>query len=275
MTESSLGDLAAQVVASPAPLPGPLWQSLISLGEPRTLDPSDRVLEQGQPPAGLFLLEQGTLEVDLAMGARLALPAATVVGEMSFLSGQPARARVSCREACQLRHIAAERLWGWVAQHPEPGRELLQALASLAMQRLQGQFHQNGYLALVAHDGRKPDLLRVAGEWVDLLHTRPLLTTAHTGALLEQQLGLRISRRVSSGPLGGDQELGSLVVAGLVEAVLFFPDPLNSQPHSADVAALLRVCDVCGVPLATNPGSARLLLQALARPETQPSTRQL
>jgi methylglyoxal synthase len=68
--------------------------------------------------------------------------------------------------------------------------------------------------------------------------------------------------------------VGSLVVAGLVKAVLFFPDPLSSQPHSADVAALLRVCDVCGVPLATNPGTARLLLQGLAQASDQPSTRQ-
>jgi methylglyoxal synthase len=60
----------------------------------------------------------------------------------------------------------------------------------------------------------------------------------------------------------------------LVKAVLFFPDPLNSQPHSADVAALLRICDVCGIPLATNPGTASLLLQALWQAADQPSTRQ-
>jgi len=239
-----------------------------------TLGPGDRVLEQGQPPAGLFLLEQGALEVNLATGARLSLPSPSLVGEMSFLTGQPARAKVSCLEACRLKRISVDELWRWVREHPQQGRELLQSLSALAMQRLQGQFHQSGYLALVAHDGRKQDLLKVAADWVELLRTRPLLTTAHTGALLESQLGLRIGRRVSSGPLGGDQEVGSLVVAGLVKAVLFFPDPLSSQPHSADVAALLRVCDVCSVPLATNPGTARLLLQGLAQTSDQPSTRQ-
>lgn len=261
-------------MTNPAPLNDWLWQTLLSLAEPEDREPGTTLLEQGQPPGGVFLLEQGALQVDLAMGTCLTLPAATLVGEMSFLSAQPARARVSCLEACRLRRIDVKDLWSWVATQPEQGRHVIEGLAGLAMQRLQGQFHQDGYVALVAHDGRKPDLLRVAGEWVDLLHTRPLLTTAHTGRLLEQQLGLRISRRVSSGPLGGDQEVGSLVVAGLVEAVLFFPDPLSTQPHSADVAALMRVCDVCGVPLATNPGSARLLLQALARPGDQPSTRQ-
>lgn len=146
------------------------------------------------------------------------------------------------------------------------GRDLLQALSTLAMERLQGNFHPQKYIALVAHDGRKQDLLNVVKDFAVHLQHRPLLTTAHTGALLEQQLSLRTSRRVSSGPLGGDQEVGSLVVAGLVEAVLFFPDPLTSQPHSADVAALLRVCDVCSVPLATNPGTAKLVLQSLSQP---------
>jgi len=131
------------------------------------------------------------------------------------------------------------------------------------MKRLQGRFHHKTYLALIAHDGRKPALLEMAQRHRQMLSSRPLLTTAHTGARLTEHLGLTISRRVSSGPLGGDQEVGSLVVAGLVEAVVFFPDPLSNQPHSADVAALLRVCDVCGVPLATNAGTADLMLTAL------------
>ncbi|MFM7239157.1 MAG: methylglyoxal synthase, partial [Cyanobium sp.] len=154
---------------------------------------------------------------------------------MSWLSGQPTNAQVSCRESCRIHRIPTEILWHWVQAHSEAGRTLLEALGTLAMQRQQGQFHQGGYLALIAHDGRKQDLGNLASAHVALLQQRPLLTTSHTGLLLEQQLNLCISRRVSSGPLGGDQEVGSLVVAGLVEAVLFFPDPLSSQPHSADV----------------------------------------
>lgn len=254
---------------STPPLPQALWDALLALGQPEVRPQGEVLLEAGERPPGLILLEQGVLQVDLATGSRLALPAASLVGEMSWLSGQPTSARVSCLEGCRIRRIPTDMLWHWVQGHADAGRSLLEALGTLALQRLQGQFHQGGYLALVAHDGRKQDLVAVAGAHVELLRQRPLLTTAHTGQLLEQQLNLSISRRVSSGPLGGDQEVGSLVVAGLVEAVLFFPDPLSSQPHSADVAALLRVCDVCGVPLATNPGTAGLLLRGLAQPSTR------
>lgn len=259
------------MVQSP-PLPQPLWQTLIDLAESSTTTVAGSVLlEQGSRPPGLILLETGTLRVDLPGGSRLSLPAASLVGEMSWLSGQPVRATVACETSCRLHRIQADTLWVWISANPRPGRQLLESLNALAMQRLQGQFHHQNYLALVAHDGRKPDLLTTAQSHLELLRRKPLLSTAHTGQLLKEQLGLMVSRRVSSGPMGGDQEVGSLVVAGLVDAVIFFPDPLSSQPHGADVAALLRVCDVCNVPLATNPGTADLLLTALAQPILQPA----
>lgn len=247
------------------PLPEAIWQTLCSLGVPVELPADAILLTRGLEAEAIFLLEQGILQVDLTIGSRIALPAPSLVGEMSWLSGKPARAQVSAQQPCRLKRIPHQTLWDWAIANPGVGQELIQELSSLAMERLQGQFHQRPYLALIAHDGRKQDLLKVAATFATQLHDRPLLTTAHTGALLEQELGLRISRRVSSGPMGGDQEVGSLIVAGLVEAVLFFPDPLSSQPHSADVAALMRVCDVCGVPLATNPGTAHHLLKSLGQ----------
>ena len=82
---------------------------------------------------------------------------------------------------------------------------------------------------------------------------------------MEKELALPISRVVHSGPKGGDQEVGTLVVEGLVNAVFFFPDPLTSQPHFMDVGALQRVCDVCHVPIATNKGSAFHLFNSLSK----------
>lgn len=255
-----------------APLPQPLWQTLIDLAESSATTAAGSVLlEQGAQPRGLFLLETGTLRVDLPRGSQINLPAASLVGEMSWLSGQPVRATVTCETTCLLHWIEADTLWSWIGANSTPGRQLLESLNALAIQRLQGQFHSQNYLALVAHDGRKPDLMTTAESHLELLRRSPLLSTAHTGQLLKEQLGLTVSRRVSSGPMGGDQEVGSLVVAGLVDAVIFFPDPLSSQPHGADVAALLRVCDVCNVPLATNPGTADLLLTALTQPILQPA----
>lgn len=253
------------MVQSP-PLPLPLWRTLMALAESSAITTAGSVLlERGASPSGLFLLETGTLRVDLPQGSRINLPAASLVGEMSWLSGQPVQATVSCETPCRVHRISVDTLWSWIGSNPTPGRQLLQSLNSLAMQRLRGQFHARSYLALVAHDGRKADLLATVQSHRELLGRSPLLSTAHTGALLKEHLDLTVSRRVSSGPMGGDQEVGSLVVAGLVDAVIFFPDPLSNQPHSADVAALLRVCDVGNVPLATNPGTADLLLTALSR----------
>jgi len=254
---------ADSMVQSP-PLPQPLWQDLLDLAHSsETLAKGSLLLEKGADPRGLFLLETGMLAVDLPSGSRVNLPATSIVGEMSWLSGEPIRATVSCEDSSRIHWIQADYLWAWINNNPTKGRLLLESLSALAMKRLQGQFHHKTYLALIAHDGRKPALLEMAQRHRQMLSSRPLLTTAHTGETLTEHLGLTISRRVSSGPLGGDQEVGSLVVAGLVEAVVFFPDPLSNQPHSADVAALLRVCDVCGVPMATNAGTADLMLTAL------------
>jgi len=256
------------MVHSP-PLPQALWRTLIDLAESsETAAMGSVLLQQGAQSRGLFLLETGTLRVDLPSGAQISLPGSNLVGEMSFLSGQEIRATVTCEDTCRLHQIRPDSLWAWIGANPTAGRRLLEALNILAMQRLRGQFHPHHYLALIAHDGRKSQLLTTARAHLDQLRRCSLLSTAHTGQVLKEQLDLSISRRVSSGPLGGDQEVGALVVAGLVQAVIFFPDPLSIQPHSADVAALLRLCDLCGVPLATNPGTADLLLTALT-PQSQ------
>lgn len=251
------------MVQSP-PLPQPLWQDLLDLADSsETRAKGSLLLAKGADPRGLFLLETGMLAIDLPSRSQLNLPATSLVGEMSWLSGEPIRATVSCAESSLIHWIKTDHLWAWINNNPTKGRLLLESLSALAMKRIQGQFHHKNYLALIAHDGRKSALLEMAQRHRQMLSSRPLLTTAHTGERLSDELGLTISRRVGSGPLGGDQEVGSLVVAGLVEAVIFFPDPLSNQPHSADVEALLRVCNVCGVPLATNPGTADLMLTAM------------
>jgi methylglyoxal synthase len=118
-------------------------------------------------------------------------------------------------------------------------------------------------LALIAHDGKKDDLLRFAKEHVDLLRRLELVATATTGSLLSAQLDLQIER-VSSGPQGGDLEIGAMIVRGDVQAVVFFRDPLTAHPHEPDIQAVMKVCDVHDVPLATNRASAEILLDRIA-----------
>jgi methylglyoxal synthase len=118
-------------------------------------------------------------------------------------------------------------------------------------------------LALIAHDGKKDDLLRFAKEHLDVLRRLRLVATATTGAQLSAQLGLEIER-VASGPQGGDLEIGAMVVRGDVQAVVFFRDPLTAHPHEPDIQAVMKVCDVHDIPLATNRASAEILVDRLA-----------
>ena len=106
-------------------------------------------------------------------------------------------------------------------------------------------------IALIAHDRQKPEMLQFVRRHLDFFRTRRLVATGSTGKLLADDLGLEIER-VAHGPEGGDLMIGGRVAAHEIEAVLFFRDPLTAQPHEPDVSALMRVCDVHAVPLATN-----------------------
>lgn len=118
-------------------------------------------------------------------------------------------------------------------------------------------------LALIAHDGKKDDLIRFAKEHATLLPRLRLVATATTGALLAAQLGLEVER-VASGPQGGDLEIGAMIVRGDVQAVVFFRDPLTAHPHEPDIQAVMKACDVHDVPLATNRATAEIVLERIA-----------
>ncbi|MCS6868686.1 MAG: methylglyoxal synthase [Thermus sp.] len=115
------------------------------------------------------------------------------------------------------------------------------------------------FLALIAHDAKKEEMVAFCRRHRDLLARFPLLATGTTGKRIAEATGLEVER-VLSGPLGGDQQIGARVAEGLVLCVLFFQDPLTPKPHEPDVQALMRVCNVHGVPLATNLAAAEALV---------------
>jgi len=119
-------------------------------------------------------------------------------------------------------------------------------------------------LALVAHDETKDDLLRLARQYRTTLARLHLLATSHTGSQLSQELDLPVEC-LRSGPQGGDMQIGAKIVEGSVDAVVFLRDPLTAHPHEPDIQALMKVCDVHGVPLATNLASAEILLRSLSQ----------
>jgi methylglyoxal synthase len=110
-------------------------------------------------------------------------------------------------------------------------------------------------VALIAHDRKKLDLAIFAKDHAEVLRRFPLIATSTTGSVLEQKAGLTVER-LKSGPQGGDLQVGARIAEDLVLAVIFFRDPLTAQPHEPDVSALMRICDVHDVPLATNLGTA-------------------
>jgi methylglyoxal synthase len=118
-------------------------------------------------------------------------------------------------------------------------------------------------LALVAHDARKDQLLRLARAHRPTLADLRLVATGTTGRVLSFELDLPIEL-AASGPEGGDLQIGARIVSGDVDAVIFLRDPLTAHPHEPDIQALLKACDVHEVPVATNTASAEILLAFLA-----------
>jgi len=118
-------------------------------------------------------------------------------------------------------------------------------------------------IALIAHDKKKAEMIEFVKEYREVLAQYELVATGTTGKLIQQETGLPVERMLS-GPLGGDQQIGGRVASETIDAVIFLRDPLTAQPHEPDITALLRVCDVHNVPLATNRTSAELLLLGLA-----------
>lgn len=116
-------------------------------------------------------------------------------------------------------------------------------------------------IALIAHDSQKPNLLDWAHYNRGSLEEHELFATGTTGGILADNLGLEITR-FRSGPLGGDQQIGAAIVEGRIDAVIFFWDPMEPQPHDVDVKALLRIAVLYNVPIACNRASADFILSS-------------
>ncbi len=118
-------------------------------------------------------------------------------------------------------------------------------------------------IALIAHDGKKPEMVRFIMEHKAILEQKniQIVATGTTGKYIEET-GLKVTRFLS-GPLGGDAQIAARVAEGKTKMVIFFRDPLDKHPHEPDISMLMRLCDVHNVPLATNPATAELLFKSL------------
>jgi methylglyoxal synthase len=122
---------------------------------------------------------------------------------------------------------------------------------------------QRKTVALIAHDNKKDEMIAFAQQHKDVLARYHLIGTGTTGKLINEKVGLNVTRMLS-GPLGGDAQIAAQVAEGKVAAVFFFIDPLGKHPHDPDINSLLRICNVHDVPLATNPSTAAHIISARA-----------
>lgn len=118
-------------------------------------------------------------------------------------------------------------------------------------------------IAIIAHDGKKPEMVAFVKDHFDLFKAKniQLIATGTTGSHLERA-GLEVER-MQSGPMGGDAQIAGRIVEGEVDMVIFFRDPLGKHAHEVDVSMLMRICDVHNIPLATNPAAAMRLVRTL------------
>lgn len=119
-------------------------------------------------------------------------------------------------------------------------------------------------IALIAHDEKKDEMVNFAIAYEHFFKSHRLYATGTTGKRIMAETNLQITR-LMSGPLGGDQQIGAKIATGELDIVVFFRDPLTAQPHEPDVSALLRLCDVYRIPLATNSTTAELLLKSIEK----------
>ncbi len=114
-------------------------------------------------------------------------------------------------------------------------------------------------IALVAHDHKKADLMEWAVHNKIELAKHELIATGTTGKLLEESLD-RPVKKLLSGPLGGDQQIGAMIANGEIDMMFFFWDPMEAQPHDSDVKALLRLCVAWNIPMACDRATADFIM---------------
>jgi methylglyoxal synthase len=119
-------------------------------------------------------------------------------------------------------------------------------------------------IALIAHDEKKNEMVNFTIAYEHIFSQHTLYGTGTTGKRIMAETNLTVNR-LMSGPLGGDQQIGAMIATGEMDLILFFRDPLTAQPHEPDVNALLRLCDVYGIPLATNIATAELLVRSVEK----------
>ena len=229
-------------------------------------------MKKGEPADILMIIINGSTRA-LNDGTQIGLnKIGDVIGENIFIDDAVRNADVQAIEDTSVAVLSLNDFREILYQNRLLALEIRNRVISIRNEReLQNQGSSfidiNKYVALIAHNEMKASLVDFCRINSDQISKFPLIATGTTGSLLYKETGIVLSRKVASGPLGGDQAVGKMISTNNIQAVIFFRDPLSSHPHHADIEALGRLCDVYQIPFATNPSTAYAVLEYINRHE--------
>ena len=236
--------------------------------KPRDIDANEILMAEGEPADCLMYLLKGHVRV-LADNTQLStIDIGGCFGESMFSDQGTRTASVQASEKSVVVRFTLEDYSLFISQNPSLAVKFKNYYIAIKA-RHDDQTHglmfrdNKKYLALIAHNEMKKSLADFVKLHVDDIGRFPLVATGTTGMMLYKETGLVLGKKVASGPLGGDQAIGTMVSTDNICGIIFFRDPLSAHPHHADIEALGRLCDVYQVPFATNPGTAEAILKYL------------
>jgi methylglyoxal synthase len=234
----------------------------------KSLKTGETIMQHGAPATSVMFLISGKVQVILDGHLRGSLLEGDFFGEAMFSEEATRTADVVAKTDAEVAEFTLEQYEGLLLNQPELALKVRRLFEALYCRRREHnekfQYKDTTrYLALVAHNEMKSSLVSFVKQHKSVLETFPLVATGTTGLLLYDEAGVVLSRRVKSGPLGGDQAIGAMIASDNIVGLLFFRDPLSAHPHHADIEALGRLCDVYQVPFATNSRTAAAVLSFL------------
>lgn len=227
-----------------------------------------KIMSEGEPAASLMFILSGEVRVICKDHQLAIVREGGLLGESMFSTEGIRMADVIASESTSVIAFTLGQYEALMRDFLDVGLKYKNFFESVYLRNKSNNdkfFHNDTtkYLALIAHNEMKPSLLAFVKQNVKLINKFPLVATGTTGLMIYKETGLVLSRKVKSGPLGGDQAIGQLISTDNIRGVLFFRDPLSAHPHHADIEALGRLCDVYQVPFATNPSTASAVLHHL------------
>ena len=226
------------------------------------------LMKKGEPSCSMVFILDGLVQI-LDGERQLAIEkSGAVIGESLFSDEATRIADVRTIEPTTIGRFSVHDFENFLEENQPLAlkyREYFRAIRRAREEQFAAENYtdKRKYLALIAHNNMKESLMEFCSMHTSKLEKFPLIATGTTGSMLFKKTGLVLSQKVASGPLGGDQAVGTLISTQNICGVIFFRDPLSSHPHHADIEALGRLCDVYQIPFATNPQSGEAILDYL------------